>query len=93
MDMYDDGPEKQGHDESNTETAVLPKSILMGKKFEPGEEVVLQVVAVHGDSVEVKYASEPDKDEQPQEGGQPPDVGNPEPMGSQASGGGGDLYS
>lgn len=39
------------------ETAVLPKSILAGKHFDPGDEVVLKVVAIHDDSVEVAYAT------------------------------------
>lgn len=39
-------------------TALLPKSVLGGKDFEPGDEVVLKVVKVHEDEVEVEYASE-----------------------------------
>lgn len=39
-------------------TALLPKSVLGGKDFEPGEEVVLKVVKVHEDEVEVEYAPE-----------------------------------
>lgn len=39
-------------------TAVLPKSILAGKKFDVGDEVVLKIVAVHGDEVQVAYAQD-----------------------------------
>lgn len=42
----------------NEPTAQLPKSVLGGKTFKPGEEVVLEIVRVDEDSVVVKYASE-----------------------------------
>jgi len=45
------------------ETALLPKTILGGKEFKPGEEVVLKIVADHGEEVEVEYATEPAKDD------------------------------
>lgn len=45
------------------ETALLPKSILAGKEFKPGDEVVLKIVKEHGDQVEVQYATEePEED-------------------------------
>lgn len=40
-----------------TETALLPKSILAGKKFEVGEEVVFKIVHMYEDEVEVQYAT------------------------------------
>lgn len=40
------------------ETALLPKSILAGKEFKPGDEVVLKIVHMYEDEVEVAYASE-----------------------------------
>lgn len=40
------------------ETALLPKSILAGKEFKPGEEVVLKIVRIHDDEVEVEYAAD-----------------------------------
>lgn len=39
-------------------TAEIPRSVLGGKDFKPGEEVVLEVVQVNENSVVVKYASE-----------------------------------
>lgn len=39
------------------QTALLPKSILAGKTFNPGDEVVLKVVNVYEDEVEVAYAT------------------------------------
>lgn len=64
------GPEEgqeNEHDESG-ETALLPKSILAGKEFRPGEEVVLTIVRVHDDEVEVEYASEKPETENKSEG-------------------------
>lgn len=37
-------------------TAMLPKTILAGKKFDVGDEVVLKIVAFHDDQVEVAYS-------------------------------------
>ncbi len=54
----DQGPSDEEHEDSGEQTALLPKGILGGKEFKPGEEVVLQIVADHGEEVEVKYASE-----------------------------------
>lgn len=64
----DAGPANPGPAEKATEpereeageaaTAELPKTVLGGKEFKPGEEVVLQIVQVMDDSVLVKYATE-----------------------------------
>lgn len=67
-------------------TAVLPKDILMGKSFKPGEEIVLQIVRLNDDSVEVKYASEGGGDKEPAP--QQEQSASPEPAGSMA-----DMYS
>lgn len=79
-DYFSDSPageqdkpeEKDDKDEYSGTTAVLPKEILAGKEFKPGEEVVLEIVRINDDSVEVKYAS--DKGEK-EEGGEPPEPG------------------
>lgn len=63
-DMVPAGPDatppagSPGEKEEYGETALLPKSILGGKEFKPGEEVVLEIVHIYEDEVEVKYASE-----------------------------------
>lgn len=66
-DYYDDGPETpqkpeapppEEQDAGDEKTALLPKSVTGGKTFEPGEEIVLKVVAVHDDELEVSYATE-----------------------------------
>lgn len=45
------------------QTALLPKSILAGRDFEPGDEVVLKVTHVYENEVAVEYAKEPAKSE------------------------------
>jgi hypothetical protein len=69
-DMFSDGPmgspEKMGEKDSpgDGQTAILPKSILAGKEFKPGDEVVLRIVNMHENDVEVEYApEEPEKEE------------------------------
>lgn len=48
-------------------TALLPKSILAGKDFKPGEEIVLKVTHVYDDEVAVEYAAaEPETEEKPE---------------------------
>lgn len=45
-------------DKEGGQTALLPKSILGGKEFKAGEEVVLKITHVYEDEVAVEYASE-----------------------------------
>ena len=40
------------------ETTLIPKSILAGKDFQPGDEVVLKIVKLYDDQAEVEYAAE-----------------------------------
>jgi hypothetical protein len=51
-------PQAEETTTDESQTAEIPKSVLGGKDFKPGEEVVLQVVQVMENSVLVKYASE-----------------------------------
>lgn len=52
-------PEAKSTDEATqSPTGLISKSLLGGKDFKVGDEVVLEIVAEHGDEVEVKYASE-----------------------------------
>lgn len=70
-DPYDDGPaaapqaEPEGQEKSDEggPTGVLPKSILMGKDFNTGDELVLKILAIHDDEIEVGYAPEKGKGE------------------------------
>lgn len=50
--------EEEAPEEDSSPTAELPKSVLGGKEFKPGEEVVLKVVQVMENSVLVQYATE-----------------------------------
>ena len=81
-DPYEDGaptdsraapPQDQSPDAQETDTpddgqpvAVLPKSILAGKDFQPGDELVLKITAIHDDEVQVEYA--PSKDQESNSG-------------------------
>lgn len=58
----DSPPANNQADSEDTETAeeqtaLLPKTILGGKKFEVGDEVVLKIVSMYDDEVEVVYAT------------------------------------
>ena len=72
-EMFSDGPTppKDGMEEGDKGevTGILPKEILAGKDFKPGEEIVLKIVAIHDNDVEVAYASEEGKDQK--EGSEP----------------------
>jgi len=59
-DMFHDGPPapKEAEAKPESSTGILPKSILAGKDFKVGDEVVLKIVALHDNDVEVEYASE-----------------------------------
>jgi len=67
--------EPKENEASDNQTAELPKAVLGGKDFKPGQEVVLKVVQVMEDSVLVKYASseepEPDQPAAPAEAPRP----------------------
>lgn len=62
MDESEESGEPAQHDESKEDeggdSALLPKSLMAGKDFKPGDEIVLEVVKVYGDEFEVRYAQE-----------------------------------
>jgi hypothetical protein len=69
--FYDDAPpakekEESGSNEDGQKTYVLPKAVLEGKEFEPGDELVLRIVSMHEDQIEVTYA--PAKEQEKGEG-------------------------
>lgn len=47
----------QESESAKGQTALLPKSILAGKEFNPGDEVVLKIVRLYENEVEVEYAT------------------------------------
>lgn len=51
-------PHDESKEDEGGDSALLPKSLMAGKDFKPGDEIVLEVVKVYGDEFEVKYASE-----------------------------------
>lgn len=51
-------PDAKEEQSEESPKGLLPKSILMGKDFKPGDEIVLKIDAIHDDEVEVSYASE-----------------------------------
>lgn len=64
-------------------TAVIPKALLAGKEWKPGEEIVLQIVQVNEDGAVVKYASEKGGGEEyPEEAGGGEEKDNPGSMSS-----------
>lgn len=79
--------EPEMEDQGDSETAVLPKSVLGGKEFKPGDEVVLEVTQVNEDSVVVRYASGEDEsgEEGGEYGGPPEGAGPPAGAGGMAS--------
>lgn len=89
QDYYNDGPEEEAPgstpnkqereedmDERDEATALIPKSVTGGKDFQPGDEIVLEVIAVHEDELEVRYAKE--------KGGKGEDEGEEQPSMSRA---------
>lgn len=74
MDYYEDGPpaEQAGNNgymeqkdpDDNGKTALIPKSVTGGKDFEPGDEIVLEVVEVMEDELMVRYGKEKGKGEE-----------------------------
>jgi hypothetical protein len=55
--MMQDVHTSEMHD-SNSPTVMAPKSILMGKDFKVGDEVMLKIKSMEGDNVELEYAPE-----------------------------------
>lgn len=52
----------EGEEESSEPVATIPKALLAGKEFKPGEEIIFEIVSIQDDSVVIKYAS-PHKEE------------------------------
>lgn len=75
-DYYEDGgsegqPAEVGKpDSDHGQTCLVPKSLFGGKDVEPGMKCDIEVVAVHGDEVQVKGCGYGEKPEAPEEGGE-----------------------
>jgi hypothetical protein len=81
-------PAKQSDDVE----AVLPKSILVGKKFNVGDEVVLKITAIHDDQISVAYSHDETKEEGESEGQESEGAAMPGKMMAGAMTGGGGEY-
>lgn len=87
-DYFDDSPKTTPKDmqkEGMEQTGLLPKALMAGKDFKPGDEIMLKITAVHEKDFEVEYAPEKGKEEEA-EG--PHDEGS-EMAGMEGGGGGG----
>jgi hypothetical protein len=100
-DLYSDGAdgadgadgEKDGDktDESSDKQddateAMLPKSILSGKEFNVGDEVVLKVTGIHDDQISVKYSTgKDDSEKDPDSDGDTDKAAMPAGMGEEGS--------
>jgi hypothetical protein len=61
-------PEATGNEDSaEVESALIPKSLLGGKEFKPGDEISLKVLHIYEDEVEVEYSKEEPETEEPEE--------------------------
>lgn len=58
--------EPKDKDGSDSQTAVLPMSVLGGKQWKPGDEIMLEIVQMNEDGAVVKYASEKGGEEEPE---------------------------
>lgn len=50
--------EKEGEAKQDTETTLIPKTLLMGKTVRPGDKIILEVSHIYEDEVEVFYPKE-----------------------------------
>lgn len=83
-------PEAESASDSNV--ATLPKQVLGGKEWKPGEEIVLKIVQVNDNGVVVTYA--PEKGSEEEEPHEETPAAAPAPAGNPGGGGGmSSLYS
>jgi hypothetical protein len=86
---FNDGPQSEPQDkqkEGTEETGLLPKSLMAGKNFKVGEEIVLKITAIHEKDFEVEYSHDESKEEK---GGESGDEGGE--MAGMGGGGGGGM--
>lgn len=91
-DYYDQDPRESQGSEGGEDmpSAEIPKSLLMGKKFNVGDEVVFKIAAMRPDSVVIEYATGEDEAGEGEGHRGPPAENEGEMM--PAAGGGGDMY-
>lgn len=77
-DYFNDGPKSNPKDmqkEGTEETGLLPKSLMAGKDFKPGDEIMLKITAIHEKDFEVEYAPEKEEGGEEHEMAEPPGMG------------------
>lgn len=87
-----EGAENQKPSESDSNVATLPKQVLGGKEWKPGEEIVLKIVQVTDDGVVVEYAPEKGEEEEPPHD-EAAEQAPPEPANPGGGGGMASMYS
>lgn len=60
----EDSPKEEGDGKGSDDSpeSTLPKSILAGKEFNVGDEVVLEITGMHDNEITVRYAQEKGED-------------------------------
>lgn len=58
----------EAEEESSEPVATIPKALLAGKEFKPGEEIIFEIVSIQDDSVVIKYASPHSEEYEGEEG-------------------------
>lgn len=53
----------KGKDDYGSESALIPKALLAGKDFKPGDEVVFKIVHMYEDEAEIAYSDGKDDSE------------------------------
>lgn len=66
MGGYDEELDAEGN-EKTMAPALLPKSVLGGKRVEPGDKLILRIDKVLEDEIAVSYASGASVEEEPEE--------------------------
>jgi len=87
---FDDGPKTTPKDmqkEGMEQTGLLPKSLMAGKDFKVGDEIMMKITAIHEKDFEVEYAPEKGQEEE----SEPPHDEGSEMAGMGAGGGGGEM--
>jgi hypothetical protein len=81
--------DKEGmEDKDEGETALVPKSMFMGKELKPDDEFIFKIVKDHGEEVEIKYSTGKDESAEKPKRSQMDESGDAlERMGKPATGG------
>lgn len=68
-DLYGDSNAQGNQDQTSDqkggdyESFILPRAVLEGKDYQPGDDLALRIVSIKGDRVEVQCAGDEEKEE------------------------------